>query len=153
LDYQGNEFSLALLNLYKGEKLTSEGLKFFYIYGANCYNENSIQKRPFCERIEWVNNNIENIYSMNKEFILKAECPTIFAAFCLNMKKLKENPDYIVHTPVFLDATCSGIQHFAAMLLDCDLAREVNLIKSTTSDVKDIYKLLTAPINKAINNI
>lgn len=153
LDYQGSEFSLALLNLYKGEKLTNEGLKFFYIYGANCYNENSIQKRPFHERIEWVNNNIENIYSMNKEFILKAESPTIFAAFCLNMKKLKENPDYVVHTPVFLDATCSGIQHFAGMLLDCDLAREVNLIKSTTSDdVKDIYKLLTTQINKAINN-
>lgn len=151
LDYQGNEFSLALLTLCGGERLTMVGMKNFYIYGANCYNEDNIQKKVFDERVKWVNRNLENIYSMKPEFILKAESPTLFAVFCLNMKKLRDNPQHPINIPVFLDATCSGIQHFAGMILDYDLAKEVNLLKSETGDVKDFYKHSAPIINKAIN--
>jgi len=44
------------------------------------------------------------------------------------MKELDKNPDYLVKLPVFLDATCSGIQHFAALLQDFELGSKVNLI-------------------------
>jgi DNA-directed RNA polymerase len=94
--------------------------------------------------------NIDNIIAMDKEFILKAESPTLFAAFCLTMRKLKENPDYPVFNPIFLDATCSGVQHFAAMLLDLELGKYVNLVNSGES-VNDFYSQLIPAINKAIN--
>lgn len=149
LDYQGSDFSLALIDLYKGEKLTKQGLYYYYIYGANCYNENNISKSCFEDRYNWVIENSQKIYSMDKNFILEAESPALFAAFCINFRKIKDNPDYIHFTPCFLDATCSGIQHFAAMLLDHDLAYNVNLIKS--EKVQDLYTTLIDPINKAIN--
>jgi DNA-directed RNA polymerase len=87
---------------------------------------------------------------MDKNFILEAESPTAFAAFCLTMKRLKDNPEYIVHNPIFLDATCSGVQHFAAMVLDLELSKYVNLI-NTNNDVNDFYSSLVPKINKAIN--
>lgn len=150
LDYQGTDFSLSLIDLYKGEKLTEEGLFYYYIYGANCYNEKNTAKKSFQDRYNWVVENSEKIYSMDKDFILKAESPAVFAAFALNFRKIKDNPNYIHYTPCFLDATCSGIQHFAGMLLDYDLAYNVNLIK--TDKVQDLYSTLIDPINKAIND-
>lgn len=153
IDYQGSEFSLAFISLSKGEILSNEGKYYLYIYGANIFNDNNISKKPFHERYDWVINNLENIYSMDKNFILKAESPTLFAAFCLNMKQLKRNPSYLIKFPVFLDATCSGVQHFAAMLLDQNLAENVNLINSKNKDVvKDFYSTLVPHINDAINN-
>lgn len=114
INYQGNDISISLLNLSKGQKLTEEGMFYLHIYGANSYNENGISKKSFEERHLWVKNNLDKIYSMDKDFILKADSPFVFTSFCLVMKKLKEDPNYEVKLPVFLDATCSGIQHFCS---------------------------------------
>ncbi len=151
LDYQGSEFSLALINLYEGKKLDEKGIFFFYVYGANLYNQDGINKKSLERRYDWVLDNLNNIYTMDKDFILKAESPTNFAAFCLTMKKLKDDPNYIVHNPVFLDATCSGVQHFAAMVLDLELSKYVNLV-SNDENVNDFYSILIPKINQAINN-
>lgn len=151
LDYQGSEFSLALINLYDGKVLDENGKFFFNVYGANLYNENAINKKSFKERNDWVIKNLDQIYNMDKDFILKAESPTIFAGFCLTMIKLKDNPNYVVHNPIFLDATCSGVQHFAAMVLDLELSKYVNLI-NTNDDVNDFYSAVIPKINKAIND-
>jgi len=152
LDYQGSEFSLALLNLFEGKKLDENGLFFFYVYGANVYNENGdLDKKSLQERYNWVVNNLLNIYSMDKDFILKAESPTIFASFCLTMIKLRDNSNYIVYNPIFLDATCSGVQHFAAMLLDLELSKYVNLV-NTNDSVNDFYSQLIPSINQAIKD-
>src|SRR5436305_15204444 len=102
---------------------------------------------------EWVINNKELILKMDKEFILKAESPFLFTAFSLILIELEKNPNYLVKFPVMLDATCSGIQHFAGLLLDYELAAQVNLIKKDGVDkVEDLYQSLVKPINKAINN-
>jgi len=69
------------------------------------------------------------------------------------MKELDKNPDYLVKLPVFLDATCSGIQHFAALLQDFELGSKVNLIpQSDNQPVEDIYSEIIKPINLALNN-
>lgn len=149
MTYQGSEYSLALINLAKGQVLTESGITYLYIYGSNCYNYNNLDKAPFKDRIEWVKNNLDKIYSMDRDFILKAEKPFLFAAFCLALKSLRDNPKSKINFPVFLDATCSGIQHFAGMLMDYDLASEVNLTKSNL--VKDIYSKLVEPINNNIH--
>ena len=80
------------------------------------------------DRIAWTNNNLQNIFNMDKEFLLAAQNKFTFAATCLCIKELQNNPNYAVKIPVFLDATCSGIQHLAALIKDCELAKEVNLI-------------------------
>jgi DNA-directed RNA polymerase, mitochondrial len=68
------------------------------------------------------------------------------------MKELHENPNNKVYLPVFQDATCSGIQHLAALLKDFETGSKVNLIPQTIDDnVGDIYSDLIIPINEAIN--
>ena len=52
LNYQGNEFSRALINFYKGKKLDKNGLENLYIYGATLYNENNISKKSLEEESE-----------------------------------------------------------------------------------------------------
>lgn len=151
LDYQGSEFSLALLNINKSEQLNEQGKFFFYIYGANIYNENNISKHSFEEKYQWVINNLDKIYTMDENYILKAENPTLFAAFCLNMLKLRDDSNHAINMPIFLDATCNGVQHFAAMILDSELANYVNLINDE-DNVNDFYEKTIPAINQAINN-
>jgi len=68
------------------------------------------------------------------------------------MKELHNNPNYIIKTPIFLDASCNGIQHLAAILQDIELGSTVNLVPYKSEDKpKDIYSELVDPINKAIN--
>jgi len=70
------------------------------------------------------------------------------------MKKLEEsNFTAIIKTPVFLDATCSGIQHLSAMMKDLELAKKVNLTKSNKTDTPyDLYSEIIEPVNILLNN-
>nr|QWO71381.1 RNA polymerase [Termitomyces sp. T50a] len=152
LNYQGNEIGKALVYFNKGEILNEEGRKNFYIYGANLYNPSSLNKENHEERLKWVKQNLSNIYQMDIEFLSKADNIWLFTSFCLIMKKLKEKPDLIVCFPIFIDATCSGIQHIAAMIKDTDLGLNVNLTKQHEEDkVADIYNKLLKTINLAIS--
>jgi len=69
------------------------------------------------------------------------------------MKELHTNPDFIFKAPIFLDCSCNGIQHLAAILQDLELGTKVNL---ASYDIKaspnDIYSETIEPINKAINS-
>jgi hypothetical protein len=68
------------------------------------------------------------------------------------MRELDGNSNAIINTPVFLDATCSGIQHLSALLLDLELGISVNLSPYNQDDKpNDIYSELLIHINKAIN--
>lgn len=150
-NYQGSDLSLSLIEFAVGKPLTKNGLDSLYIYGANLYNENNISKASFSARIEWILNNKNKILEMNKEFMINAENKFSFAAFCLLLRELDLNVDYKVKLPVFLDATCSGILHLAAIIKDCELAKEVNLIPRDNLDVPaDIYEALRTPINEEI---
>lgn len=151
-NYQGGDLALSLIEFNEGQSLTEKGKDYLYIYGCNLYNENNMSRSSYENRINWVKSNIENILSMKKDFILKAENKFCFVSFCLVMRELNKNPNYAVKLPIFLDATCSGIQHLAALIKDKDLAEEVNLAPKNESDVPaDIYNTLVDPINDAIH--
>lgn len=54
---------------------------------------------------------------------------------------LLPNPSkYLCRVPIAMDATCSGLQHFSAMLKDPEGAEHVNLRNINGSEKKDIYK-------------
>jgi DNA-directed RNA polymerase len=95
---------------------------------------------------------MDKILRMDQSFIKKAEEKFLFASFCLILRQLFKNPKIKIHIPIFLDATCSGIQHLAALIQDYELGSRVNLIpQSDNEDVGDIYSDLIKPINTAIN--
>ena len=152
LSYQGSDFSNSLIQFWDGESLTKDGLNNLFVYGANSYNENGINKLSLETRIQWVHDNYNRILAMDQDFILKAESPLVFTAFCLTLIKWEKNPQTKIYTPIFLDATCSGIQHFAGLLKDYDLGSKVNLIAQNSNDVVgDIYSYILDPVNKEIN--
>ena len=153
-NYQGGDFNKALIEFYDGQKLTDSGLDYLYIYIANIHNENNISKTSNEERITWVKFNLSKMISLDKNFIMMAENPIIFASLCLIIKELDRNRDYEVKIPVFLDATCSGIQHLAALISDIDLALNVNLIPNDSKlGPSDIYEELRKPINEEIRRV
>lgn len=152
ISYQGSDLSNALLQFYDGEVLTEDGLYYLYIYGANNHNENNISKASYKERITWVKTNLDKIINLDQELLLSAENKFTFTAFCLAVKSYHEDKNTLISLPIFLDATCSGIQHFAALLKDFELGCRVNLFPQLESDsVKDIYSEMLGPINEAIN--
>ena len=98
--------------------------------------------------------NKNKILKMEPEFIKTADSPILFSAFCLEIKKLEEEPTRIIYFPVFIDATCSGIQHLSAMVADSELASLVNLTDSRNKIIdkpEDFYLELVEPINNSIN--
>lgn len=152
ISYQGGDLCNSLLQFYDGYPLTDSGKYFLYVFGANCYNYKNISKSSYEDRVKWVEKNYNKIIKLEPDFILKAESKFLFTAFCLTMRDLYNNPKANVYLPVFLDATCSGIQHLAALLHDFETGKKVNLVPQTNNDkVQDLYAELVEPINKAIN--
>jgi hypothetical protein len=152
LSYQAGDLSLALLNFWEGEEINDEGRYYLYIYGANSHDQNKISKASLKDRVKWVEKNYDKIINLDRDLILSAESPFIFTAFCLNMRDIHNNPKAKINTPIFLDATCSGIQHFAALMKDLELGVNTNLVESSIDNKPgDIYESLLEPINNAIN--
>lgn len=154
LNYQGSEFNKSLVYMAKGEKLNEKGYEKMCIYGATLFNEDSMGRKNNNQKLEWTKNNLEKICKIDFDFIQKAENKWLFLAFCLIMKKYREDKNCIVNFPIYIDATCSGIQHVGAMIEDLDLAKSVNLIFDKKNDeVQDIYTSLLEPINKEIKRV
>jgi len=149
ISYQGGDLSSAVLQFFDGESLTESGLEYFYIHGANCYGKDGLGKKVFADRIKWVKENTNKIIELDPEFIASAESPYKFLAFSLALSNLQKDPNAIIKLPVWLDATCSGIQHLSGLLADFTLGSNVNLVPS--ENISDIYSSLLKPINHNIN--
>lgn len=155
LSYQGSDLSLALLQFDEGQLISKSGEYFFKVYGANLHDENKISRAPYKDRIKWVDDNENNILNMDVDFIMKADSRFAFISFCLAYRRFKAGKR--VHLPIWLDATCSGIQHFATMLKDVELAKSVNVISDPNSSglnekVRDIYSEMIEPTYKKIKD-
>ena len=151
LTYQGSDLNTALLEYSEGQYLTKDGLTSLYIYGASLYG---LDKCNFEDRISWVLKNMDKIITMDIDFIRNASSPFTFASFCLVLKNISKNSKSLVKLPVFLDATCNGIQHISAIIQDIDLAKEVNLISDDKDDqIKDFYSKMVPIINKSLQDL
>lgn len=153
LSYQGSDISLALLEFNEGQIINEKGLYFLKIYGANVHNENKISRASYSDRIRWVDQNESKILNVDIDFILKADSRFAFISFCLAYKRFKAGKK--VHLPIWLDATCSGIQHFATMIKDEELAISVNVITNPENKdkVQDIYSEMIEPTHKKLKEI
>lgn len=158
LDYQGSELSLALIHMALGKQLSPKGKFYLMVYGANCYNYGgNLKKQSLEDRVKWISDNEESVLSLNPSFIKKAENPILFTAFALEYIKHHKNSSAKIYLPIFLDSTCSGIQHLAAMLGDRKLAADVNLIPNVSkvngeTPVKDVYSNALKKLNHKLSS-
>nr|APD28468.1 N564-VVD fusion protein [Expression vector paT7P-1] len=130
---QGNDMTKGLLTLAKGKPIGKEGYYWLKIHGANCAG---VDKVPFPERIKFIEENHENIMACAKSPLentwwAEQDSPFCFLAFCFEYAGVQHHGlSYNCSLPLAFDGSCSGIQHFSAMLRDEVGGRAVNLLPS-----------------------
>lgn len=149
LSPQGNDFSKGLLEFAEGVPLGETGARWLAFHGANLYG---LDKKPLQDRLEWVYSNPELFISIAKDPLedlrwTEADSPWEFLGFCFEWDQyLKEGDSFKSHIPVAFDGSCSGIQHFSAMLRDEIGGVAVNLVPD--SQVHDIYKIVADKVTE-----
>ena len=152
LNPQGTGYVKSLLEFGEGKPLKDgSDVAFIAITGANAYGEDKISLQA---RVDWVFDNEEMILSVARDPKVdqrwtQADSPFEFLRFCLEWHGINEQGvGYISHLPCPVDATCSGLQHFSAMLRDRIGGFAVNLTEC--DERQDIYGLVA---NKTITAV
>jgi DNA-dependent RNA polymerase len=149
LSFQGNELNRSLLYFKNGNVLNESGIKALKIYTANCFGLN---KKSYNYKLKWIEDNLNEILNIESEFWMQAKEKLIFLACCYELKGYYNDPiNFISRLPITKDLTANGLQHLAAISKDLNLARYVNLLKSTTDEEpNDVYTYLTNKVKEII---
>ena len=161
LSPQGDDIQKSLLLFAKGTPLANdEDLKWLKIHGANLSGNDKIS---FKERIAWVEAHETDIVNSAEDplgyrwwyEVSKGDYPMEFLAFCFEYRKLLTYIEkygnakgFVSNLPLAFDGTCSGLQHFSALLRDEVGGQAVNLIPCDT--VQDIYSIVANKVNKLL---
>ena len=161
LNYQGIELSKALLLFSKGEiinKCDKQSIDYLKIFGGNCFG-NGVDKKSYNDRINWVNENEENILNFRNGILIKeAESKLLFIAFCFEYANyhnslFSSESSYISYFPIQLDATCNGYQHLSLLIGDEPLAGKLNLISGDQFSIpEDFYSFVGLKLNDYLNS-
>ena len=140
----------------EGKHLDAAGLAYLKIHLANCGDFNKVSKAPFKDRLLWVAMNEEKLIETAKDpwsdlWWTKADSPFCFLAACHELACYMDDPDgYVCHLPVAVDGSCSGLQHYSAMLRDSEGATYVNLC--ACDEPQDVYKEVANIVNELVLN-
>lgn len=144
LNPQGSDFSKGLLLLEESLPIGNDGYYWLMIHTANQYGKD---KLSFDDRIKWVEDNYDTLIAIADDPLStidmweKADEPWQFLAACIELKGVHdEGLDYRCSLPIHFDGSCSGIQHYSALLRDASGCESVNLFPADYSDnPKDVY--------------
>lgn len=150
---QGDDLGKALIEFKNGLPLGEEGLDWLKIHLANTYG---IDKVSFADRMRWVDENEAALLDSaenpldGSRFWCEADSPFCFLAACFEYAEaVKQGPSFVSHLPVALDGTCSGLQHFSAMLKDAVGGEAVNLLPAEKP--QDIYQRVADKVIEMVN--
>lgn len=151
---QGDDMTKGVLTLAKGKPIGEEGFYWLKIHGANTAG---IDKVDFPERLKWVEENHDRILETAKnpldmtDFWSDLDSPFCFLAFCFEYAGVVNHGlGFVSSLPVAFDGSCSGIQHFSAMLRDEVGGEAVNL---TLNPIRqDIYQIVADKVNERIKH-
>lgn len=154
---QGTDLTKGLLLLADASPMGTEGEYWLRMHLANTAG---LDKEPMDVRQKWTHDNEELILETarapldNLWWATEADSPFCFLAACFEYANWKAslNPeDYRCGLPIAFDGSCSGIQHFSAMLRDEVGGAAVNLIPQDRPS--DIYKIVADKVQKAVDNL
>jgi DNA-directed RNA polymerase len=154
---QGADHQKALLRFANGKPLGSEGWKWLAIHGANVagYDKVSLE-----DRVNWVMDNEEQILAIAKDPYanrgwskmvgeVEIDKPWQFLAFCFEWAGFCEHgEEFVSKIPVAMDGSCSGLQHFSAMLRDERGGASVNLVPSDLPS--DVYQQVANKVTEMV---
>lgn len=149
LNPQGDDFTKSLLRFANGKPLGEEGWKWLAVHGANTAGWDKVTLE---DRVKWVLDNEEEILACaenpydNRGWAssigdVEIDKPWQFLAFCFEWAGYcKYGETFVSKLPIAMDGSCSGIQHFSAMLRDEIGGKAVNLIPADLP--QDVYRMV-----------
>ena len=157
LNPQGDDLQKSLLRFKEGVPLGKHGFYWLCIHGSGLWGHDKVSPS---ERYQWVKDNKEWIIGCAKR---PRECrewedadkPLQFLQFCYEMLAIENHRGHLMTFTsslcVGVDGTCNGLQHFAALLQDPELASKVNLIPS--EQPTDVYKEVAQTTDKTVARV
>jgi DNA-directed RNA polymerase len=157
---QGPDFMKALLRFSAGKPLGANGAQWLAMQGSNVAGNDKVSLEA---RVQWVLDNEEAILACaaapleNKGWCTeingqKIDKPWQFLAFCFEWAGYCEFGEaFVSKIAVALDGSCSGLQHFSALLRDERGGSAVNLTPSDTP--QDVYGLVAEKVNISLEAI
>ena len=140
---QGTDWQKGLLQFADGVPLGKHGAKWLAVHLANTWGNDKVS---FEERVKWVKDNEHWIldcaeHPLDNTHWADADEPFCFLAACFEWQGYKQQGEaYESRCAVALDGSCSGIQHYSAMLRDTVGALATNVIcEDATKGKRDIY--------------
>lgn len=161
---QGGDLQKALIKFADGMALGAGGEYWFKVHGAN---EWGWDKKPMNERV--ANVSTPEFMTMCKDIAddpvtfndwIHADKPWQFLNWCfeyadfLRFTESGGNPeDFVSYIPCAMDGSCSGIQHYSAMLRDKVGGAAVNLTYASDEGPQDIYGAVCKIVLKKLTDI
>lgn len=153
LNPQGSDFCKSLLLFADGKAVGKTGAKWLAFHGANCFG---LDKQPLKDRFAWATSNEALIRKIaenpleNLEWT-ETDSPWEFLAWCFEwVGYLEQGESFVSCIPIAFDGSCSGLQHYSAMLRDPVGGKAVNLVPCDT--VQDIYSIVSDIVKQQAEN-
>lgn len=140
LNPQGDDLARGLLEFAEGRRLGERGAYWLKVHIANLFG---VDKVSFEDRIRWVDEHSAQLIQaaaspLDSDFWTQADSPwSALAAIFEYAGWLVQGDDYVSHLPIAMDGSCSGLQHYSAMLRDPVGGAAVNLVPAERP--ADIY--------------
>lgn len=154
LSPQGDDCSRGVLRLAKGKGLGERGAHWLKVHLANLFG---VDKVSFEDRVKWTEENHDKLLDSafmpldGGMFWTKADSPWSALAACLEYAGYcVQGADYVSHLPIAMDGSCSGLQHYSAMLRDPVGGAAVNLVPAAKPG--DIYTQVAHKAQAFIND-
>ena len=141
LNPQSDDLGRSLLEFAQGKPLGVRGLYWLKVHIANLFG---VDKVSFADRVQWVNDHMRELNDSaarpldGEMFWTTADSPWSALAACLELAgALVQGNDFHSYLPIAMDGSCSGLQHYSAMLRDPIGGAAVNLVPAEKPG--DIY--------------
>lgn len=160
LSPQGGDLQKGLLTFAKAKPLGETGRFWLAVHGAGLWGNDKV---PFMERALFIENMNEDIldYASNPMLFkgwASADKPWQFLSWCFEWAALNDwcdngnrTADFMSKLAVPNDGSCSGIQHYSALLRDPVGGKAVNLLPSDRP--QDIYREVADVVIKKLTAI
>ena len=159
-NHQGDDFMKSLI-MYSNPVplMDSQDIELLYWQGANLWGNDKVSHN---EQVEWVRAHHSNIVDSAKNPLdylwwTEADEPLQFLAWCMEYVKsleyyeeFKTYEGYSCPLVIAYDGTCSGLQHYSAMLRDEVGGSAVNLVDHERP--ADIYQQVADKVLKIVEN-
>jgi DNA-directed RNA polymerase len=164
-NHQRSDYCKGLFESAVGQKLNADGVEWLKWHAATTNAQKidgvALDKMAFEKRVAWTDANLSDIMDIamdpleTMDLWMVADSPFCFLAACFDLAGYYADPvNHISRTFVAIDGSCSGLQHYSAMLRDVQGATRVNLVPGDAS--QDVYAyvagLVVPKVQEALND-